>query len=77
MYDYYDTYIVVKVRKTTEGKSDEKARNKKLIFKNNAPFRYCVLQRNNTFIGNVEELDIDLLEYSDIYSMTSGSFWNH
>ena len=36
---------------------------------------------NNTFIENAEDLDIfmsmyNLLEYSDNYSMTSGSLWN-
>ena len=37
---------------------------------------------NNTFIDNVENLDIvmsmyDLLECSDNYSMTWSSFWNY
>ena len=50
----------------------------KLTFKNNAPFRSCVSKINNTFISNAENLDIampryNLLEYSDNYSMTSGS----
>ena len=36
---------------------------------------------NNTFIENAEDLDIlmsmyNLLEYSDNYSMPSGSLWN-
>ena len=36
---------------------------------------------NNSFIDNAEDLDIvmsmyNLLEYSDNYSMTSGSLWN-
>ena len=37
---------------------------------------------NNTFIDNAEDIDIvmltyNLLEYSDNYSMTSGSLWNY
>ena len=40
------------------------------------------IQINNTFIANAEDLDVavpmdDLLEYSDNYSMTSGSLSNH
>ena len=37
---------------------------------------------NNTFINNAEDLDIampmyDLVEYSDNYSLTTGTFWNY
>ena len=59
-----------------------KKRNKKLAFKNNAPFRSCISKINNTFIDNAEDLDIarpiyNLLQYSDSYSMASGSLWNY
>ena len=51
------------------------------IFKNNAPFQSCISKINNTFIDTAEDLDIvmpmyNLLEYSDNYSITSGSLWN-
>ena len=54
--------------------------NKKLICKNNAPFRSCISKINSKFIDNAEDLDIiipmyNLLEYSGNYSMTSGSFF--
>ena len=80
--DYSDAYTIVKERITVEGDNDDKARNKKLIFKNNASFRSCILKINNTFIGNAEDLDIvmsmyNMLEYSDNYSMTSESLWNY
>ena len=57
-------------------------RNKKLTFKNIAPFRSCTSKTNNTFADNAEDLDIimskcNLLECSDKYSMTSGSLWNY
>ena len=39
--DYSNAYIVVKGTMTVEGDDDDKKRNKKLIFKNNAPFRSC------------------------------------
>ena len=53
-----------------------------LIFKDNAPFRSSISKINNTFIDNVDNLDIaipmyNLLEYSDNYSMTSGSLCNY
>ena len=79
--DYSDPYIVVKGTIIVEGDKYDKTRNKKLIFKNGAPFRSCISTINNTFIDNAENLDIvmpmcNLLEYSDNYSITSGSLWN-
>ena len=79
--DYSDPYIVVKGAIIVEGDKYDKTRNKKLIFKNSAPFRSCISTINNTFIDNAENLDIvmpmcNLLEYSDNYSITSGSLWN-
>ena len=64
------------------GDNDFKPRNKRLIFKNNAPFTSCISKINNTFTDNSEDLDIvmpicNLLEHSDNYSMTSGSLWNY
>ena len=51
-------------------------RNKRLTFKNNAPFKSCIWKINNTFIENAKDFDIvmsmyNLLEYSNNYSMTS------
>ena len=51
---------------------------KNVAFKNNAPYRSCISKINSTLIDNAEDLDIvmsmyNLLEYSQIYSMTSGS----
>ena len=42
----------------------------------------CISKINNTFIGNIEDLDVaipmyNLLEYSDKYSLTSGNLWNY
>ena len=83
MCDYSDEYIAVKGTITFEGTSPvNRRRNKKLTFKNTAPIRLCISKINNTFIENGENLDIvmsmhNLLEYSDIYSITSGSSWNY
>ena len=42
LYDYSDAYIVVKGKITVEEDNDYKTRNKKLVFKNNAPLRSCI-----------------------------------
>ena len=80
--DYSDAYIVVKGAITVESSIANIRANKELAFKNNAPFRSLVLKINTTFIGNAEDIDIvmlmyNMLEYSDNYSMTSGSLWNY
>ena len=45
-------------RKITVTNPDNNAYNKKLAFKNNAPFVSCILKINNTLIDNVEDLNI-------------------
>ena len=57
-------------------------KRQKLSFKNNSPFRLCISKINDTFIDDVEDIDIImpmyiLLEYRGNYSMTSGSLWNY
>ena len=69
--DYSDAYVVVKGKITVEGENDAKTRNKKVIFKNNAPFRSRISKINNAFTDNAEDLDIamliyNLLEYSEV-----------
>ena len=54
------------------------AYDKKLAFKNNAPFISCITKINNTLIDNAEDLDIvmpvyNLIEYSKNYLRTSGT----
>ena len=66
---------------TVKRDDDKKKRDKKLSFKNNAPFRSCISKTSNTFIDNTGDLDIvmlmyNLLEYRENYSMTSGCLWN-
>ena len=79
---YSDAYIVVKGGISVTGTDNANIRNKKLTFTNNAAFRSCISKTNNTFAENVDNFDIlmpmyNLLEYSDNYSMTLGSFWNY
>ena len=80
--DYSDAYVVVKGTITVERDNDIKKRDKKLFFKNNAPFRSCISKINDTFIDSAENCDTvmsmyNLLEYSDNYPLTSGRLWNY
>ena len=40
--DYSDGYFIAKGTITVKGDDDDKKRNKKQTFKNNAPFRSCI-----------------------------------
>ena len=71
--DYSDAYIVVKGRISVCGKNANNRENKKLAFKNNAPFRSYISKINNAFIDTAEDLDVAMPNYS----MASGSFWNY
>ena len=56
--------------------------NKKVTFKNCAPFTNCINEINNTQIDNAKDIDImmpmyNLIENSDNYSKTSGSLWQY
>ena len=54
-------------------------RNKRVIFKNCAPFTNCISEIYNVQIDNANYHEVvmpmyNLLEYSDNYSKTSGNF---
>ena len=66
----------------TNTANDNAFGERKLFFKNNAPFINCVLNINGVKIDNAEDLDIvmpmyNLLEYSKNYKKTTGSLWNY
>ena len=50
--------IVVKGNITLEGASSANKDNKKLAFKNNAPFINCISKINGSIIDNAEDLDV-------------------
>ena len=88
LWDYTDSYILVKGAITITGAGDDAAarqadeRNKGVTFKNCAPFTKCISRINNTDIDNVHDIDIvmpmyNLVEYSDNYPTTSGSLWGY
>ena len=56
--DCSDAYIVVNRRIAVEGDNDDKTRNKKLIFRNDAPFRSCISKISNILIENAEDIEI-------------------
>ena len=78
---YSDAHILVKGNITVNNIAGAGAAanntNKKVIFKNCAPFTSCIDKINNEQIDNTEYIDIvipmyNLIEYSDNYSKTSG-----
>ena len=85
--DYSDAYILVKGTITVNNTAATAAAaanntNKKIIFKNCAPFTNCISEINHTQVDNAKDIDIvmpmyDLIEYSDNYSKISGSLWQY
>ena len=81
LWDYSHAYILVKGNISVNNTAANNT-NKKVIFKNGAPFTNCISKINNTQIDNTEYIDIvmpmyNLIEYSDNYSKTSGSLWQY
>ena len=84
--DYSDTYILVKgtisvTNTAAEGVAANNI-NKKVIFKNCAPFTNCISKINNMQIDNAKDIDIvmpmyNLIEYGDNYAKTTGSLWQY
>ena len=84
--DYSDAYILVKgtisFNDTAAQGAAANNTNKKVIFKNCAPFINCISEINNTQIDNAKDIDIvmpmyNLIEYSDNYAKTTGSLWQY
>ena len=84
--DYSDAYILVKGNITVNNTAADGAAanntNKKIIFKNCAPFTNCISKINNSNVDNAKDIDIvmsmyNLIEYNDNYSKTSRSLWQY
>ena len=74
--NYGEAYIIVKRNITVNNTAAANNTNKKVMFKNCAPFTNCMSKINNTQIDNTEYIDIvipmyNLIEYSDNYSKRS------
>ena len=79
--DYSDVYILVKgtitVNNTPAADPNANNTNKKVIFKNCAPFTNCISEINNIHVDNAKDIDIvmsmyNLIEHSDNFSKASG-----
>ena len=69
LYDYSDTYILVKGTITVDNTGTAATpnnKNKKVIFKSCAPFTNCISEMNNTQIDNAKDIDIVMLMYNII-----------
>ena len=86
LWGYSDACILVKgtitVNSTAAADADANNTNKKIVFKNCAPFTNCISEINNTQVDNTKDIDIvmsfyNLIEYSDNYSKTFGSLWQY
>ena len=86
LYDCSDAYVLFKgniaVNNTAAEGAAANNTNKKVIFKNCAPFTGCISKINNTDTDNAKYTDIvmpmySLIEYSDNYLKTSGSLWKY
>ena len=74
--DYRDTYILVKgnisVNNTAAAGADANNTNKKVIFKNCAPFTDCISKINNIQVDNAKDNIVmpmyNVIEYSNYYS---------
>ena len=84
--DYSDAYILVKETINVNNTAAEDAAannvNKKVIFKNCAPFTNCIREINSTQIDNTKDIDIvmpmyNVIEYSDNYAKATGSLWQY
>ena len=84
--DYSDAYILVKgtisVNNSAAAGAAANNTNKKVMFKNCAPFTNCISEINNTQIDDAKDIDIvmpmhDLIEYSDNYAKTTGILWQY
>ena len=80
--DFEDPNNTVAYANATNTENNNAFGEKKLVFKNNAPFINCISKINGVKIDNAEDLDVvmpmyNLLEYSKNYRKTTGSLWNY
>ena len=84
--DYSDEYMLVKgnisVNNTGADGAAANNTNKKVIFKNRAPFTAFISEISNTQVDDAKDIDIvmpmyNLIEYSNNYSKTSVSLWQY
>ena len=66
--DYSDAYILDKltitIPNTTAADSNTNNANKKIKFKNLAPFINCINEINNTQVDNAKDIEIEMSMYN-------------
>ena len=81
--DYSDAYILAKgtisANNTIAAGAAANNTNRKVIFKNCAPFTNCISEINNTKVDNDKDIGIvmpiyNLIKYSDNYAKTTRKF---
>ena len=81
LYDYSDAYVRITGNISVNNIAGDKAKanntNKKVIFKNSAPFTNCISKIINAQVYNANDIDIvmpryNVKEYSDNYSKIFG-----
>ena len=81
LYDYSDAYVLITGNISVNNIAGDKAKanntNKKVIFKNSAPFTNCISKIINAQVDNASDIDIvmpryNVKEYSDNYSKIFG-----
>ena len=80
--DYSEAYVWVRGIATQVDANHNDNYDRRLNFKNNAPFSSCISKINGKLVENAEDLDVvmpvyNLLEYSKNYQKTSGSMFNY
>ena len=78
---YSDTYIHIKRTITVPNISGTGVAVNNTN-KNCTPFINCISKINDTQVGEAKDIDLviptyNLIEYSDVYSKTSGSLWQY
>ena len=77
MCDFNDVYIVF-TGKISATNPDDDSYDRKLAFKNNAPFFSCVTRINKNLIEHAQDLDTVMPMYNLLcYSKNYRSFWNY
>ena len=88
LYDYSDAYILVSGTITVDGAGVDDAAErldeseKRVIFRNCAPFTDCISEMNHIQINNAKYINVvmpmhNLIEYSNNYSKTSWNLWQY
>ena len=84
--DYSDVYILIKgtitVPNTAAAGAAVNDTNKRVMFKNCAPFTDCITEVNITQVDDAQKSDVVMPMYNsieciDAYSKTSGSLWQY